>query len=134
MQFKVMAMVALLGVALTFSLRSSAGDILPGSPVGCMGTSTADHIQEIGVFRVTNAEAGLAAAQAIVADAKAYNNAIITHSIFQDLTDSTVLVQHITWCSLDAVKDAFIHSEGFPHMPEMMALMSESLYFGYIKN
>ncbi len=124
---------ALLLAATSFSDASYGESKASQTPVGCEQTSEADHVMEVTVFRVTDAEAGVTAANAIAGDAQAYNNAIISHTVKADLVDPTVLVQQITWCSLDAAKDAFAHSEGFPNMATMMSLMTESLYFGYVK-
>lgn len=84
-------------------------------------------VVEIVIFKVSDPEEGMMAARAIVEDAKAFNNAIISAEIYQSASDPNTIAQRITWKSLEEAKAAFTASERFPSMKRVMEMMTEHL-------
>lgn len=82
---------------------------------------------EVVVFKVRNPEAGLAAAKAVIGDAKAYNDGVIGAETYQSLDDPHLLTQRIEWRSLAHAKDAQAAFPTFPNAPKMMPLITETV-------
>ena len=94
-------------------------------------STMAQPVVEIVMFKVSDPVEGLAAARAIVDDARAFSGAVLSADLYQSASDPSVIAQHITWRSLDDAKAAFAASEGFPNMKRAMAVMTEQILFEY---
>ena len=88
-------------------------------------------VVEIVIFKVSDLVEGLKAARAIVEDAKAFNNAIISAEIYQSASNPNTIAQRITWKSLAEAKAAFAASESFPSMAKTMELTTEHVFIDH---
>ena len=95
------------------------------------GNAHDGHVVEFVVFVVSDPIEGMKAATALVEDAKAFNDAIISAEIYQSASNPNMLAQKITWKSLPAAKDAFAASEKFPNMERIMKLTTEHVIFDH---
>jgi len=90
-------------------------------------------VVEIVVFKVTEPEAGIEAALALIEDATAFNNAIISSEIYQSASDPNTIAQRIVWKTLKDAKDAVVASEKFPNMEVAQQVISEILVFDHFR-
>lgn len=88
-------------------------------------------VVELVIFVVNDPIEGMKAATAIVEDAKAFNDAIISVELYQSASNPNMLAQRITWKSLKAAKAAFAASEKFPNMMRLMDLTTEHVFFDH---
>lgn len=95
------------------------------------GNTDDGHVVEFVVFVVSDPVEGMKAATALVEDAKAFNDAIISAEIYQSASNPNMLAQRITWKSLLAAKAAFAASENFPNMQRIMKLTTEHVIFDH---
>jgi len=88
-------------------------------------------VVEFVIFKVSDPVEGIKAALALLEDAQAFNNAIISSEIYQSASDPYTIAQLITWKSLKEAKAAFAASENFPNMERIMGLITESKLFDH---
>jgi len=88
-------------------------------------------VVEFVFFVVSDPIEGMKAATAIVEDAKAFNDAIISVETYQSASNPNMLAQRITWKSLLEAKAAFEASEKFPNMTRFMELTTEMVLFDH---
>jgi len=88
-------------------------------------------VVEIVVFKVTDSEKGLKAANAILEDAQAFNNAVVSADVYQSATDSNTIAQRIVWKSLVEAKAAQAASDTFPGMSALQNVMTELVVFDH---
>lgn len=93
--------------------------------------SNDESVVELVVFAVSDPVEGMKAARAIVADAKAFNDAIISAELYQSASNPKLIAQRITWKSLTEAKAAFAASENFPGMVRIMELTTEQVLFDH---
>ena len=86
---------------------------------------------EVVIFKVSDPDAGMNAARGIVADAKSFNDAIISAELYQSASDPHLLTQRIVWQSLEQAKAAFAASEQFPNMAKMMELVTDQIFMDH---
>ena len=90
-----------------------------------------ESVVELVVFSVSDPVEGMKAARAIVADAKAFNDAIISAELYQSASNPNLIAQRIVWNSLTEAKAAVAASETFPGMVRIMELTTEQVLFDH---
>lgn len=90
-----------------------------------------ESVVELVVFSVSDPVEGMKAARAIVADAKAFNDAIISAELYQSASNPNLIAQRIIWNSLTEAKAAIAASEKFPGMVRIMELTTEQVLFDH---
>ena len=83
------------------------------------------------MFKVKDPEMGIQAARAVVEDAQAFNNAVVSSKVYQSATDPNLITQRIIWTSLVQAKAAFAASEGFANMGTLMGQITEQVSFDH---
>lgn len=105
--------------------------ILGSAPLFGSENSNDESVVELVVFGVSDPVEGMAAARAIVADARAFNDAIVSAELYQSASNPKLIAQRIIWKSLDEAKAAFAASEGFPGMARIMKVTTEYVLFDH---
>lgn len=90
-----------------------------------------ESVIELVVFSVSDPVEGMKAARAIVEDAKAFNDAIISAELYQSASNPNLIAQRIIWKSMKEAKAAFAASEKFPGMVKIMELTTEQVLFDH---
>lgn len=92
-----------------------------------------DCVMELVVFKVKDPLIGIKIAQSVVEDARAFNNGIIKDEIYQSANDPHVIVQRITWKSLEKAKEALAAFDTFPNASDLSEQLEDVIFFDHLK-
>ena len=118
---------------MNFIFRTTIATLVALFTLGCTNveSTTGDAVVEIVIFKVSDPAEGLKSARALVEDAKAFNDGIVSAELYQSLSSPNTIAQRIRWKSLEHAKAAQAASSEFENMARVIELTTESVIFDH---